>query len=106
MAKAQSGLVEDLLKLGKALRELEEAFVKFVDAKGLGQIGDDDVKKAEKEIVAAEINRYKAEVQHERTHVRFPAPVRLVGGRQRPQEAGIDRGRQEEELWKGFGIEL
>ena len=42
LAEAQSGLVEDLLKLGKALRDLEEAFVKFVDAKGLGQIGDDD----------------------------------------------------------------
>src|SRR5271157_3387176 len=67
LLQARSGLVEDLLKLGKALRDLDEALVKFVDAKGLVQISDTDVKEVAKATLAAEINRYKAKVQHERT---------------------------------------
>ena len=41
MVKAKSGLVEDLLKLGKALRDVDEVFVKCVDTKGLSQISED-----------------------------------------------------------------
>ena len=50
LLKAQSGLVEDLLKLGKALRDLEEAFVKFVDVKGLGQIRDAEAKECQGDV--------------------------------------------------------
>src|SRR5580692_8813792 len=52
-AKAQSGLVEDLLKLSKALQDFDNTFAKSADAKGLGQISDDAVKKAEKEVLVA-----------------------------------------------------
>ena len=106
LAKAQSGLVEDLLKLGKALRDLEEAFVKFVDAKGLRRISDDDVKKAEKDTFVAEINRCKAEVQHERNTFdsRLRSALSAADNDLKKLES-IEAGKKKE-LWKGFGVEL
>ena len=106
LAKAQSGLVEDLLKLGKALRDLEEAFVKFVDAKGLGQISDGDVKKAEKKTLVAEINRYKAEVQHERTTFDSRLRSALSAADNDLKKLESIEAAKKKELWKGFGIDL
>jgi hypothetical protein len=106
IAKARSGLVADLLKLGKALRDLEEAFVKFVDAKALDQISDDDLKKAEKKSFAAEINRYKAEVQHERNTFDSRLRFALSAADNDLKKLESIEASKKKELWKGFGIDL
>ena len=106
LEKAQSGLTSDLLKMGKALAELEEAFVKFVDAKGLGQISDTDVKKTEKTAFITEINRYKLEVQHERAtfDARLKSALSAADNDIKKLES-LD-AEKKKELWKGFGIDL
>jgi hypothetical protein len=106
LAKAQSGLVEDLLKLGKTLHDMEEAFVKFVDAKGLGQISDTDVKKAEKQAFVVEINRYKAEVQHERSLFDSRLKSALAAADNDLKKLESIEASKKKELWKGFGIDL
>jgi hypothetical protein len=106
LAEARSGSVEDLLKLGKALREMEESFLKFVDAKALGQIGEADLKKAEKATLLAGINRYRADVQHER-HLfesRLKAALSAVDNNLKTLES--IEAKKKKELWKGFGIDL
>lgn len=106
LAEAKSGLVEDLLKFGEALRDLEETFVKFVDAKALGQIGEADMKKAEKATLLADINRCKAEVQHERNlfESRLKSAVSAADNDIKKLES--IEAKKKKELWKGFGIEL
>ncbi|MGA2254981.1 MAG: hypothetical protein ABSG53_09985 [Thermoguttaceae bacterium] len=106
LAKAQSGLVEDLLKLGKALRDLEEAFVTFVDGKGLGQIRDSDMNKGEKAALVAEINHCKADVQHERNlfDSRLKSALAAADNDLKTLESIEDSKKKE--LWKGFGIDL
>jgi hypothetical protein len=104
--KAQSGLVADLLALGKALRDLEQALVKFVDAKALRQISDSEVKKTGNETLAAAISRCKAEVQHGRTvfESRLKSALSAVDHDLKKLES-IEAGKKKE-LWKGFGIDL
>jgi hypothetical protein len=105
LAAAHSGLVEDLLKLAKALQELEEAFVKFVDAKELGQISD-DVKKAEKDAFVVEINRFKADVQHERSAFESRLRSALSAADNDLKKLESIEANKKKELWKGFGINL
>jgi hypothetical protein len=106
LAKAQSGLVEDLLKLGKALKNMEEAFVKFIDAKGLSQISDSDVKKTEKENLIAEINRLKTEVQHELSIFESRLKSALSAADNDIKKLESLEASKKKELWKGFGIDL
>ncbi len=61
--KAQSGLIGDLLKLRKALQQLEEAAVKLLGLQGPCELIADDPSRS---TAVAEIKRYKAKVQHER----------------------------------------
>ncbi len=105
LAKAQSGLVEDLLKLGETLRDLEQSFVKFVDAKGLGQI-EGDVKEIEKKTFAAEINRCKAEIQHERNTFDSRLRSALSAADNDLKKLESIEAAKKKELWKGFGIDL
>jgi len=106
LAKAQSGLVEDLLKLGKALRDLDEAFVKSVDAKGLAQIGEGNMGEGDKAALVAEINRCKAEVQHERNLFESRLKAALAAADNDLETlASLETGKKKE-LWKGFGIDL
>ena len=105
-SEAQSGTIEDLLKLGKALQNLDAAVVKHIDAKGLSQISDDEARKAGMRTLLIEINRFRAEVQHERAT--FDSRLRAAAS-----AADNDLKRLEslepvrkKELWKGFGIEL
>ncbi|MGO9112658.1 MAG: hypothetical protein ACLP9L_25785 [Thermoguttaceae bacterium] len=106
LLKAQSGLVEDLLNLGNALRDLEDAFVKFVDAKGLGQVDDTDMKVAAKATLVAEINRYKAKVQHERTFFDSRLKSALAAADNDLKKLESIEASKKKELWKGFGIDL
>ena len=106
LAKAHSGSVEDLLKLGKALRELEEAFVKFVDAKGLDKIGDSDGKQGEKESLVAEINRYKAKIRHGRTVFETRLKFALSAADHDLKKLESIEAGKKKELWKGFGVDL
>jgi hypothetical protein len=106
LAKARSGLVDDLLRLGKAVRDLEETFVKFVDAKGLDKIPDDGVKPAEMKILVAEISRCKAEVQHERTIFETRLKFALSAADHDLKKLESIEGGKKKELWKGFGIDL
>jgi hypothetical protein len=103
---AQSGLVEDLLKLGKALRDLDATFVKFIDVKGLRQIKDAEAKESAKVTLVAEIKRYKAKVQHERNlfDSRLRSALAAADNDLKTLES-IETGKKKE-LWKGFGIEL
>ena len=103
---ARSGAVEDLLKLGKVLRELDEAVVKFVDAKGLGQIADEDVKKTERNILVADVSRFQAEVQHELTTFESRLRYALSAADNDLQKLESIEARKKKELWKGFGVEL
>jgi hypothetical protein len=106
LAGAQSGLVEDLLKFGKALRDLEAAFLKFIDAKAIGKIGESDLKKAEKVTLVAEINRCKADVQHERNLFESRLKSALSAADNDFQKLESIEAKKKKELWKGFGIEL
>ena len=106
LSKAQSGLVEDLLKLGKALRDLEEAFVKFVESKELGQISDGDVKKTKNQGLVQQINRYKTEVQHERSLFDSRLKSALSAADNDLKKLESIEASKKKELWKGFGIEL
>jgi uncharacterized protein with von Willebrand factor type A (vWA) domain len=106
LAKAKSGLVADLLKVGKALWNLEEAVVKFVDAKGLGQISEDDLKKSEKATIVAELNRFKAEVQHERSTFDSRLRSALSAADQDLKKLESIEAAKKKELWKGFGVDL
>ncbi len=106
LLKAQSGTVADLLKLGKALRDLDETFVKCIDAKGLSQIREAEAKEASKTTFIAEIKRYKAKIQHERTlfDSRLKSALAAADNDLETLES-IEAGKKKE-LWKGFGIEL
>jgi hypothetical protein len=103
LEKARSGLIGDLLKLGKALQQLEEAVVKFVDAKGLAQLTADDPARS---TAVAEIGRYKAKVQHERAtfESRLRAALSAADNNVKTLES-LDP-QKKNELWKGFGVEL
>jgi len=106
LAAARSGLVEDLLKLGNALRDLEKAFVKLVDVKAIDQIGDNDAKKGDKSSLVAEFERCKAEIQHERNlfDSRLKSALAAAGNDFKNLESVEDSKKKE--LWKGFGIDL
>ncbi len=106
LAVARSGLVEDLLRLGRALRDLDEAVVQFIDAKAFGQISDDDVKKAEKNALVAEINRFKAAVQHERSTFDSRLRTALSAADNDLKKLESVETNRKKELWKGFGIDL
>lgn len=106
LGQAKSGLVGDLLKLGKALRDLEEMFVKFVDAKGLAPLGDDDAKKTEKQALVNEIKRCKSEVQHERSMFDSRLKSALAAADNDLKKLDSIEASKKKELWKGFGIEL
>lgn len=106
LVKAQSGLVEDLLMFGEALRELDGAVVKFVDVKALSQIGEDDMKKAEKQILVADVNRFKAEVQHERSTFDSRLSFALSAADNDLKTLESIATDKKNELWKGFGINL
>jgi hypothetical protein len=106
LAKAKSGLAEDLLKVGEALTAMEQAFTKFVDAKGLDDIAEKDLKKAEKTALVNEIKKYKLEVTQER--VSFDAKWKklseLTGGDIKKIQA-LEASKKKE-LWKEMGVEL
>ncbi len=104
--KAQSGLVDDLLALGKALRDLEEAFVKSVDAQGLSKIGDGDVKRGDLAPLVAELNRYRSEVQHERSLFDSRLKTALSAADNDLKKLELIETGKKREIWKGFGIEL
>jgi hypothetical protein len=106
LGQAKSGLVGDLLKLGKALRDLEEMFVKFVDAKGLAPLGDDDAKKTEKQALVNKIKRCKSEVQHERSMFDSRLKSALAAADNDLKKLDSIEASKKKELWKGFGIEL
>ncbi len=106
LLRAQSGLVEDLLKLGKALRDLEETLVKFVDAKGLGQIGDAGGDESTTATLVVEIKRYKAKVQHERTLFDSRLKSALAAADNDLKKLESIEASKKKELWKGFGIDL
>ncbi len=106
LAEARTGLVEDLLKLGNALRDLDEAVVKFADAQGLKQISDGDVTKAEKETLVAEVKRFQADVQHERTTFDSRLRFALSAADNDLEKLELIEASKKKELWKGFGIEL
>jgi hypothetical protein len=106
LLKAQSGLVEDLLRLGKALRDLDGMFVKFVDAKGLSQIRDAEVKESAKVTVVAEVKRYKAKVQHERNLFDSRLKSALAAADNDLKTLESIEASKKKELWKGFGVEL
>jgi hypothetical protein len=106
LLKARSGSVEDLLKLGKALRDLDETFVKFLDAKGFGQIGEAELKEAAKATLVVEIKRYKAKVQHERTLFDSRLKSALAAADNDLEKLESIEAIKKKELWKGFGIEL
>jgi hypothetical protein len=106
LAAAQSGLVEDLLKFGKALRDLEAAFLKSVAAKAVGQIGDSDLQKAEKAALIAEINRCQAEVGHQRNLFESRLKSALSAADNDLKKLESIEDKKKKELWKGFGIEL
>ena len=103
---AQSGLVEDLLKLGKALRDLDATLVKFIDAKGLSQIKDSEAKESAKVTLVAEIKRYKAKVQHERNLFDSRLKSALAAADNDLKTLESIEASKKKELWKGFGIEL
>jgi hypothetical protein len=106
LLQAQSGLVEDLLEFGKALRDLEAAFVKSVDVQGLEKIGGSGARNAEKSPLAAAIKRCQAEVQHERAlfDSRLKTALSAADNDLKKLES-IEAGKKKE-LWKGFGIDL
>ena len=99
-------MVQDLLKLGKALRDMDAAVAKFVDANGLGQIDHGAMKRGEMASLVAEINRYKTEVQHERTlfETRLKFALSAADNDLKKLES-LEAGKKRE-LWKGFGIDL
>ena len=106
LAQARSGLVEDLLSLGKALRDLDEAVVKFVNAKGLDQIGDEDMKQTDQQILIADVSRFQAEVQHERTTFESRLRFALSAADNDLKKLESIEASKKKELWKGFGVEL
>jgi hypothetical protein len=101
--KAQSGLIGDLLKLRKALQQLEEAAVKFLDAKGLAELAKQDPAKS---IAVAEIKRYKSKVQHERLTFESRLKAALAAADQEISKLESLDPQKKKELWKGFGVEL
>ncbi len=106
LATAKSGTVDDLLKLGKALRNLETAFLKHVDAELIDQVGDEHLKASAKKTLLAEVDRLRAEVRHERSMFdsRFRTALSAADQDLKKLES-IEAGKKKE-LWKGFGIEL
>jgi Zn-dependent oligopeptidase len=106
LSKAQSGLVEDLLKLGKTLRDLETAIVKFADSKGVAQVRAEDGTKSAKPSMVAEVSRFKNEVQHERSlfDSRLKAALAAADNDLKKLES-IEQSKKKE-LWKGFGVDL
>jgi hypothetical protein len=103
---AESGLVEDLLKLGKALRALDDVLVKCFDAKGLSQISDAGEKKGQKTSLVTEINRYKTEVQHERSLFDSRLKAALAAADNDIAKLESLEAAKKKELWKGFGVNL
>ena len=101
--KAQSGLIGDLLKLRKALQQLEEAAVKLLDSKGLAQLVADDPARS---TAVAEIKRYKSKVQHERGTFESRLKSALAAADQDIKKLESLDPQKKKELWKGFGVEL
>lgn len=100
--KARSGLIGDVLKLRKALQQLEEA-AKLLDSKGLAQLIADDPSRS---TAVAEIKRYKAKVQHERATFESRLKAALAAADQDIEKLESLDPQKKKELWKGFGVEL
>ncbi len=101
--KAQSGMIGDLLKLRKALQQLDEAVAKLIDTKSLAQlIADDPAKSA----AVGEIKRYKAKLQHECATFESRLKSALAAADQDIKKLESLDPQKKKELWKGFGVEL
>jgi hypothetical protein len=105
VSQAQSGLVEDLLKLGKALRDLEAAVVKFASSKGVAKLADLDGKSGKQNVIA-DINRYKTDVQHERSFFDSRLKAALSAADNDLEKLESLEAAKKKELWKGFGVDL
>lgn len=57
-----SQITEDLLDYQKKLDKLAETFDKFIDSKKLDEIGEEDLKKKEKEELASDIKEWSKEI--------------------------------------------
>jgi hypothetical protein len=101
--KAHSGLIGDLLKLRKALQQLEDAVVKHLDANGLTQLAAEDRAKSPQ---VAEVKRYKAKVQHERATFESRLKAAVAAADNDIQKLDSLDPQKKKELWKGFGVEL
>ena len=106
LATAKSGSVDDLLKLGKALRDLEAAITKHVELKAVEQIDDDHLSPSERKTLVMEVNRLKAEVRHDVAvfESRLRAALSAADKDLKTLES-IEAGKKKE-LWKGFGVDL
>jgi hypothetical protein len=101
--KAHSGLIGDLLKLRKALQQLEDAVDKHLDAKALAQLSAEDRSKSP---LVAEIKRYKGKVQHERATFESRLKAAVAAADSDIQKLDSIDPQKKKELWKGFGVEL
>jgi hypothetical protein len=101
--KAHSGQIGDLLKLRKALQQLEDVVDKHLDVKALAQLVAEDRAKSP---LVAEIKRYKAKVQHERATFESRLKAAVAAADNDIQKLDSVDPQKKRELWKGFGVEL
>ena len=99
-----SDLTEDLLKYQEALDKLASTFSKFMDVKGLKEIEEDDIKKAEKEALVEEIQEWDRQIQQAKKDLqgKIEKLMKATGGDVKKIDK-LDKGKKRE-VWDKTGI--
>ena len=97
-------LTEDLLKYQKALDKLAETFDKFVDKKELDEVDEGDLKKKEKQDLAADILAWSKEIADAKADLdeKLKNLLLAVGGDLKKLDK-LDRGKKKA-VWDQSGI--
>ncbi|MDX1948365.1 MAG: hypothetical protein SFU86_23450 [Pirellulaceae bacterium] len=99
-----SDLTEDLLSYQKALDKLAETFDKFVNKKGLDEVEEGDLKKKEKEELAADIKSWSEEIAAAKVDLdqKIKKLLLAVGGDLKKLDK-LEKAKKKE-VWKQVGF--